>query len=253
MAQPIAVRLADLTLELCRMPAVTGQEKAIADQLEPACRARYGCEVRRIGNSLVAGHFDDPRPTLLLAGHLDTVPLHPGDPPASIDGERVVGLGSSDMKGGVAVMLALAEELELARLPVNLALVLYDREEGPFDQNGLGLVLSQVPQLRQCALAMCLESTDNEVQVGCLGSLHARVTFRGRSAHSARPWQGENAIHKAAPLLGELAATGRVRVEVNGFEFFEVVSATQASGGRARNVVPETFEVGSTLESAPRV
>lgn len=246
-----ARRLAQHTLELCAIPSVTGDEQIICDRLEPVCRARFPGAVRRFGHSLVAGRFDDPRPTVLLVGHLDTVPPHPGDAPARIEGDCVVGLGSSDMKGGVAVMVALAEDLDLGRLPYNLALVLYDREEGPFAHNGLGPVLAGVPELARCALAFCLESTDNEVQVGCVGSMHARVTFQGRSAHSARPWQGENAIHKSAPLLSELAARERRRVEVDGFEFFEVMSATVAHGGRAPNVVPDTFEINVNYRFSP--
>ena len=252
MAGPLANRLAARTLELCRIPSVTGEEQAIADHLEGWARARFASgEVRRIGHSVVAGRLDDPRPTMLLVGHLDTVPAHPGEPAARIEGERVVGLGASDMKGGDAVMMALAEDLELPKLPCNLALVFYDREEGPFDQNGLGPVLAQLPQLGRAALAFALESTDGEVQVGCVGSLQAKVTFRGKSAHSARPWQGENAIHKAAPFIAELATRPPKRVEVGGFEFFEVASLTQASGGRARNVIPETFELNLNYRFAP--
>lgn len=251
MASELARRLGERTLDLCRIPSVTGEERAIADHLEEWCGRTFGGEARRLGNSLVAGRLDGARPLVLLVGHLDTVPGHPGDPPPSLGADRVVGLGSSDMKGGDAVMMALAEDLDRAGLGYELALVFYDREEGPFAANGLGPVLAQVPQLKKAALAFALESTDGEVQVGCVGSLHARVTFRGRSAHSARPWQGENAIHKAAPLLAELGARGRRRVEVDGFEFFEVISATRATGGRAANVVPESFELNLNVRFAP--
>jgi len=251
MASALATRLAERTLELCRIPSVTGDEKAIADHVEAWARGRFGKDVRRIGNSVVAGLVDDARPTVLLAGHLDTVPAHPGEQPARLEGDKVFGLGSSDMKSGDAVMMALAEDLDLARLPVNLALVFYDREEGPFDENGLGPVLEQVPELARAALAFALESTDGEVQVGCMGSLQVKVTFRGKSAHSARPWQGENAIHKAAPFLAELAARQRRRVEISGYEFFEVASLTLASAGRARNVIPEAFELNLNYRFAP--
>jgi len=252
MAGPLATRLAQRTLELCRIPSVTGDEKAIADHVEAWALGRFGAAgVKRIGNSVVAGRLDDPRPTILLAGHLDTVPAHPGEGPARLEGDRVFGLGSSDMKSGDAVMMALAEDLDLAKLPCNLALVFYDREEGPYAENGLGPVLAGLPELKRAALAFALESTDGEVQVGCVGSMHVRLTFRGKSAHSARPWQGENAIHKAGQFIAELAARQRVRVEVGGFEFFEVASLTQASGGRARNVVPEAFELNLNYRFAP--
>lgn len=244
-------RLARSTLELCAVPSVTGDEKALCDLLEPALCRFFPGAVLRIGNTLVAGSLDDPRPMVALFGHLDTVPGRPGDGPARLDGDRVIGLGASDMKSGVAVMLALAEDLGIARLPCNPVFVFYDREEGPYEGNGLGPALAALPALGRAALAICLESSDLEIQVGCLGSLHGRVVFRGKAAHSARPWQGENAIHAAAGLLSELAASERRRVEVDGFEFFEVVCATQAAGGTARNVVPERFEVNLNYRFAP--
>jgi succinyl-diaminopimelate desuccinylase len=247
----LAQRLAALTLDLCRIPSVIGEERALCDHLEARLSGRFPSALRRVGNSLVAGTLDDPRPTLALFGHLDTVAGHEGDPPPRIDGDRVVGLGASDMKGGLAVMLALAEDLDRARLPVNLVLVLYDREEGPYSENGLGSVLASLPELGRIALALCLEPTDNEIQMGCVGGLHAAVTFRGKSAHSARPWQGENAIHKAGPFLARLGTLPRRRVEVDGFEYFEVVSATLATGGRARNVVPDTMQINVNYRFAP--
>ncbi len=244
-------RLAELTLKLCRIPSVTGNEREIGDFLEPWFRQRFGATVRRFSHTLVAGDPGDPRPTVALVGHTDTVPGRPGDPPARLEGGKVIGLGASDMKSGLAVAMALVEDLDLSKLPYNLLLVFYEREEGPYDQNGLGPVLAAMPELAKVKLALALESSDNELQVGCMGSMHARVIFQGKRAHSARPWQGDNAIHRAAPLLTELAARGRGRVEVDGFEFFEVVSATLASGGSARNVVPDSFELNLNYRFAP--
>jgi succinyl-diaminopimelate desuccinylase len=248
----LKTRLADLTLELCQIPSVTGEEKALCDKLEPVLDRMAPGRVHRIGHSLVFGRLDDPRPAVLLAGHLDTVPPHPGEAAARVERDRVVGLGASDMKSGVAVILALLEDLDPGRIGYNLTAVLYEREEGPYAENGLEPVLAAVPELERTRLAFCLESTDLEVQVGCVGSLQARVTFRGKSSHSARPWQGENAIHKAGPLLAELLSRKRRRVEVEGFEFFEVLSATLASGGRARNVVPERFDLNLNYRFAPQ-
>jgi succinyl-diaminopimelate desuccinylase len=244
-------RLARLTLELCSIPSMTGDEEAICDRLQPWAEHHFPGHVRRFNHTLVAGTFQDPRPTVALFGHLDTVPPHPGDGAPRLEADRVVGLGSSDMKSGDAVMMALVEDLDRARLPYNLCVVFYEREEGPYDKNGLGPVLAAMPELEKIALAFALESTDNEVHVGCVGSMHARVTFRGKSAHSARPWAGENAIHKAAPLLAELGARERTRAVVDGFEFFEVVGATLAKGGRASNVVPESFELNLNYRFAP--
>jgi len=247
----LAGRLAQRTLELCRVASVTGSEATLCDEIERFCSRRFDGAVRRVADNLVAGRLDDPRPTLALVGHLDTVPGRAGDGGARIEGNRVVGLGSSDMKSGLAVMMELAEDLALDALPYNLVLVFYAREEGPFADNGLGVLLPAVPELSRTRLAFILEPTQNELQVGCLGTLHARVTFRGKRAHSARPWEGENAIHKAAGLLTELSESAPRPVLIEGFEFIEVVSATLASGGQTRNVVPDRFELNLNYRFAP--
>ncbi|HSP78290.1 MAG TPA: succinyl-diaminopimelate desuccinylase, partial [Myxococcaceae bacterium] len=203
------------------------------------------------GHSLVLGSLQDERPTVALVGHLDTVPAHPGDREARLEGERVYGLGASDMKGGLAVMMALAEDLPRAELPVNLVVVLYEREEGPYLESGLGPLFEARPELGRVKFGIAMEPTDGVVQVGCVGSLHVTLRFHGRSAHSARPWQGENAIHKAGPLLAELLARPRREVVRDGFTFYEVMSITRASGGRARNVVPERMELNLNYRFAP--
>jgi len=247
-----AEALAARALELVRIPSVIGGEKAIADFVETWARKRFPAdEVLRVSHSLVVGRLDDPRPAVALVGHLDTVPAHQGDGPPRREGDRLYGLGASDMKGALAVMMALADELDLAALPVNLLLVFYEREEGPFEESGLGPLFLAAPALSKLAFAIALEPTDGAVQVGCVGSLHATVTFEGKSAHSARPWQGKNAIHAAGSLLAELDARGRRDVQVEGFTYAEVMSATLAKGGRARNVVPDHFELNLNYRFAP--
>lgn len=242
--------LAERTAALCRIPSVTGDERALCDYLEAEARAR-GAAVHRVGQSLVIGALDDPRPTLALVAHLDTVPAHPDDGAVRTEGEKLYGLGASDMKGGLAVALALGEVLPLGDLPIHLLLVLYDREEGGYAENGLEPLFAAVPALSRLKLAVCLEPTDGQLQLGCVGGLQATVTFHGTSAHSARPWQGENAIHRAGELLTELHGRERVRVECAGLEFFEVMSATLAKGGTARNVVPDRFELNLNTRFAP--
>jgi succinyl-diaminopimelate desuccinylase len=245
--------LAERTLELCRVPSVIGDEAALCDVFERWARSHFPAgEVLRVGHSLVLGRAEDARrPTVVLLGHLDTVPAHPGDGPPRREGDRVYGLGASDMKGALAVMQALCETLALEQLPVNPVFVLYEREEGPYLENGLGPVLERVPALSRAALGIALEPTDNRVQVGCVGTLHATLTFRGQSAHSARPWQGKNAIHAAGELLSELNTLARREVVFGGLAFYEVMSITRASGGRARNVVPEAFELNLNYRFAP--
>jgi succinyl-diaminopimelate desuccinylase len=244
----IAVR----ALELVNIPSVIGHEGPLADFMEAWALTHYPREeVRRVSHSLLIGKTSDVRPTVALVGHLDTVPAHPGSTPARLEGDRLFGLGSSDMKGALAVMMALAEGLERGRLPVNLLLIMYEREEGPFQESGLGPLFALAPELKDLAFAIALEPTDGAVQVGCVGSLHATLSFRGRAAHSARPWQGRNAIHAAGSLLAELDTRGRREVLVGGHTFFEVMSATLAKGGRARNVVPEDFELNLNYRFAP--
>lgn len=241
--------LAERALALVKIASPIGQEQAIADQVEAWARPRF--PVVRHSHSLVVGALDDPRPHVALIGHLDTVPAHPGDGSPRIDGDRLHGLGSSDMKGALAVMMSLAEALPLSTLPVNLLLVFYEREEGPYLENGLGPLMQRVPALSQLSFGIAMEPTDNKVQVGCMGTLHAAITFEGQSAHSARPWQGQNAIHDAGAFLTELGARGRHEVRADGYPFYEVMTATLAKGGRARNVVPDAFELNVNYRFAP--
>ncbi len=239
-------------LELLSIPSVIGHEGALADFVEAWARRHFrDDEVVRVSHSLCLGHRDDPRPSVALVGHLDTVPAHPEGNPPRLEGDRLHGLGASDMKGSLAVMMALVETLDLATLPVNLRLVFYEREEGPFLQSGLGPLFERVPELAKLHFAIAMEPTDGAVQVGCVGTLHATVRFEGVAAHSARPWQGRNAIHAAGPVLTALGARQRHEVKVGEHAFYEVMSATTASGGRARNVVPDAFEFNLNYRFAP--
>lgn len=247
-----AAALAERALGLLRIPSVIGDERALADHVEAWALSRFPREqVLRVSHSLVVGRQDDPRPSIALVGHLDTVPGHPGDGAPRLEGDRLYGLGASDMKGALAVMMTLADELDLAALPVNLLLVFYEREEGPFTESGLGPLFAAAPVLSKLSFAVAMEPTDGVVQVGCVGSLHVTLSFEGRPAHSARPWQGKNAIHAAGPLLAELAAQEPREVVVEGFTYYEVMSATLAKGGRARNVVPDHFELNLNYRFAP--
>lgn len=242
--------LAERALALCRIPSPIGSEWALADHVEAWARALASApEVVRVGHSLAVMPRSGQAPRVALVGHLDTVPPHASEPAPRLDAERLYGLGSSDMKGGLAVMMALAESLTTAA--PQTAYVFYEREEGPYLESGLGPLFERVPTLRQTKFAVALEPTDNAVQVGCMGSLHATVRFVGKNAHSARPWQGENAIHKAGALLSELASRSRREVKVGGLSFYEVMSVTLAHGGRARNVVPDAFELNLNYRFAP--
>ena len=238
-----------------------GSERTLCDQLEAWARPRAAA-VRRVKDSLVirldgpdaaAGAGPDRRPLVALCGHLDTVPVHQADAgrPPRREGGRIVAPGSSDMKGGLAVMVELAERLPRAARSCDLVLVAYAREEGPYLENELGDALREADELRAVDLALCLEPTDNLLQLGCVGSIHGTFTFEGRSAHSARPWQGQNAVHRAGPLLAELDALSPREATSGGLVFREVMSVTRIEGGRARNVVPDRCSLNVNFRFAP--
>lgn len=256
--------LVERLLEHCSRVCVTGEEGPIAEAIVD----RYtdlGETVTRVGNSVVVGTRTGDRPLVLLVGHLDVVPPTDDDRDPRVEdraGERiVVGRGASDMKAGNVIAMAAFEDAELrAWCPYDLALVLYGGEEGPAEDNELVDVLTEVSWLREAELAIVLEPTDGEVQLGCLGGLHAQVTFTGRQAHSARPWHGENALTAAGAWLAELHDRPPEAVEVDGIVYHEVWSATQAwtdnlgppfGERRARNVIPGAFVVNLNLRFAP--
>lgn len=252
MSDPVetAARLTALLIELVDQPCVTGDEKPIADWLVARYEAR-GEHVDRVANSLVVGRPSDDRPVVLLLGHTDVVPPTDGDLPGRVDGDRVVGRGTSDMKAGLAVAMDLFEDQVLRDGPFQLQLVAYAGEEGPADGNELAQVLAARPELADAALGIVLEPTDLAVQLGCMGGLHAHVTVPGRAAHSARPWHGVNALTAAAPLLAALDARGPVDRQVDGLAFRDVLTATGAWTDNARNVVPERFTVNVNFRFAP--
>jgi len=242
--------LAETLLWLCRIPSPIGEEQALCDAVaERMSRVPLAAPVRRHGDSIVVPLVRGTgKPHVVLAGHLDVVRTS-HDAPPRIEGDKLYGAGAADMKSGLALMIDIAETMP--RPPLDLTLVFYAREEGPFAENELGRVLADDPEVARADLAIALEPSDNRLQLGCGGSLHATVAFIGRTAHSARPWQGENAIHKAATFLARLGALAPVTETVEGLEWKSVVSATMASGGRARNVIPDRFELNLNHRFGP--
>ncbi len=261
LSDPAVERLAELCLELCAIPSPTGHEARLCGLLAERF-AETPWSAVRVGNALaVRGPVRRGRPLLTLVGHTDTVPAAVGGPYAQLDasgdlpawreGDRLFGLGVSDMKSGLAVMLALAEDLDPTALPWDLGLVFYDKEEGPYADNGLEPLLDAVPWISESTLAVLLEPSQDVAMLGCLGCLHGWVRFEGRAAHSARSWLGENAIHKAGPFIGAVAAKPPRHVSIGGLDYVETVSITLAKGGSARNVVPDRLELNLNYRFAP--
>lgn len=242
--------LAATTLELCALPSETGQEGAIADHVVRVATDLAGAAavVRQGHCVVVTPSVPGDAPRVGFFGHLDTVRVA-ADQPLELRDGKVYGCGASDMKSGLACMLKLLAEREQlhALRPV---FVFYDREEGPVAESTLpGLLDSgSIPPLE---LAVVLEPTDNVIQAGCMGGLHARVVVAGQRAHSARPWQGDNALYRAIPLLQRLRAFGRRAVTVGELTFYEVLTATTATTANSRNVVPDRLELNLNYRFAP--
>ncbi len=244
--------LAQTLLTLTAIPSPIGEERALCDHVEARMTRSFGAaSVTRFRDSLIVRVSDRPgAPRIALVGHLDVVRTeHEG--PARIEGQRLIGAGAADMKSGLALMIELSERLTLRALPCDLTLVFYEREEGPYHENVLGPMLETFETLRSFDLAICLEPSDNRLQLGCMGSIHATVTFEGRTAHSARPWEGDNAITKSAGFLAELAGRAPREVDLDGIVFREVISPTTASAGRGRNIIPDRFELNVNYRFAP--
>jgi|tagenome__1003787_1003787.scaffolds.fasta_scaffold20984807_2 succinyl-diaminopimelate desuccinylase len=227
--EELAERLAARTLELVDIPSESRSEAALAEHLARVLR-EGGAEVEDLGDSCLLARPRGMRPPVLLAGHLDTVPAQDNVPGAR-DGERVHGLGASDMKGALAVMV----ELVLGRVPY--AALFFPREELPSSESALAPLLTRSPVAAE--LVVVMEPTDGELHAGCLGNVTATWTFRGRSGHSARPWHADNAVHRAAIGIAQVASAPAIPVESGGLTFHEVVSVTEVRGGIAANVIPD--------------
>ncbi|MDY0058324.1 MAG: succinyl-diaminopimelate desuccinylase [Myxococcota bacterium] len=242
--------LEELLLALLAIPSPTGEERALADHCAGLLGACAGLTVTRLGNGLVALPPPDGRPTLALVGHLDTVPRAGAALPARRGGE-IWGRGASDMKSGLACLLLLARRLPPAAGPFRRVHVLYDREEGPYADNGLEPLLQAVPDLQTLDCALVLEPTNGALQLGALGSLHVGLRVRGTAAHSARPWLGTSAITRALPLLADLGQLPPRRVEVEGLGYHETTTVTLLQAGQTRNVVPDLLEANVNVRFAP--
>jgi succinyl-diaminopimelate desuccinylase len=239
-----------LTAALCDIESVSGNEKVIADAIEAALLPLPHLKVTRDGHTVIARTNLGRSERVVLAGHIDTVPLtDPPNLPTRREGDNLVGRGTCDMKGGVAVALRLAALLpEPAR---DITYVFYDCEEVEAERNGLARVGRSDPDVLQADFAVLLEPTDGVIEGGCKGTLRVDVTARGRAAHSARPWKGHNAIHEAMTILGRLVAYEPQVIEVDGLDYREGLSAVGIRGGIAGNVIPDECVVTINYRFAP--
>lgn len=239
--------LATTLVELINIPSVIGNEAEITSAIEGRLSATL--PVQRLGNALVAG-APTGKPLIALYGHTDTVPEQ-GNGTASIHDGRIYGLGASDMKAGIAVMIHLLEDSAVAGGPYDVVGVFYDKEEGPMDENGLEDVLDALPWLAGAEFSVVLEPTDLKLELGCNGAMNADVIFTGHAAHAARPWLGENAVTKAGAWLAAMHERRPERFEVAGLEYFEVFSVTRGNGGVANNVLPARFTTNVNYRFPP--
>lgn len=254
MALPVApgAPVEDLARALIDIPSVSGDEERIADEVESVLRACRHLDVIRLGDAIVARTTLGRAERVIIAGHLDTVPIKDNVPSKlSSDGTEVMGRGAVDMKAGVAVHLALAVELVAPTRDVTW--VFYDNEEVEASRSGLGRIVRERPDLLEGDFAILGEPTSAVIEGGCNGTLRCEVTLHGTAAHSARAWKGVNAIHRAAPLLAALSAYGAASVEVDGLVYREGLNAVRVGGGIAGNVIPDACTVTINYRFAPGI
>jgi len=240
--------IVDLTQALCDIESVSGNETVLADAVEEALRRLPHLRVERDGDTVMARTELGRGERVVLAGHLDTVPVN-ANFPTHRDGDRLVGLGSCDMKGGCAVGLRLAASVpEPSR---DTTFFFYECEEVEAERNGLFRLSRTRPEWLTADFAVLMEPTGAAVEGGCQGTMRVDVIARGVRAHSARSWMGKNAIHEAGAILARLNAYEPRRPEVDGLIFHEGLNAVGINGGVAGNVLPDEVRVSVNHRFAP--
>jgi succinyl-diaminopimelate desuccinylase len=234
--------------ELIAIPSESHHETALADHVSARLQGLAHLEVDRIGDNVVARTTGDRALRLVVAGHLDTVPAN-GNGVPRIDGDQLWGLGAADMKGGLAIMLELAAVV--ADPAVDVTWVFYAGEEVAPVHNGLGHLFAERPDLVAGDAAVLGEPTGAALEVGCQGTMRLEVVLRGARAHTARPWMGRNALHRAGHLLVALDDYTPRRPVIDGCEFREALQAVFMEGGVAGNVVPDRAVVTVNHRFAP--
>jgi succinyl-diaminopimelate desuccinylase len=240
--------LLSATTELVAIPSESHSEQAVADYVEARLREIPGLVVERIASNVVARTETGKDTRVVLAGHLDTVPAN-GNTEPKIEGDTLWGLGSADMKGGLAVMLALAAATTDPL--VDVTYVFYSGEEVSRQYSGLLQIEAVSPGLLHADAAVLGEPTSARIEAGCQGVLKLEVELRGKRAHTARPWMGINAVHRLGPLLDRVAAYESRQPVIDGCQYREALQAVKVSGGVAGNVVPDGASVVINHRFAP--
>jgi succinyl-diaminopimelate desuccinylase len=244
----LSVDGAALTAAIVDVPSVSGDEDQLTTAIEGALGSLAHLSVQRFGNCLVARTELGHRERVVLAGHVDTVPLA-GNLPSHVEGDRLYGCGTSDMKAGVAVQLRLAATVpEPAR---DVTYVFYDCEEIEAERNGLGRLSRSRPDLLAGDFAVLMEPSGAEIEGGCQGTMRAEITVTGQRAHSARSWMGRNAIHEAGDVLDVLRRYQPREPQVDGLRYREGLNSVAISGGVAGNVIPDRCVVTVNYRFAP--
>lgn len=238
----------ELTAAICDVKSVSGNERELADAVEEALASVPHLSLSRSGDTVVARTELGGSERVVIAGHLDTVPVA-DNLPTRRDGDVLWGRGTVDMKGGVAVMLRLAASVTEPRRDVTY--VFYDQEEVEAERNGLGRIAGSHPNWLAGDFAVLMEPTSAVVEGGCNGTMKATVTLHGTAAHSARWWMGSNAIHAAGDVLDRLRRYEPQAVEVDGLTYREGLNAVDISGGIAGNVIPDRCVVAVNYRFAP--
>ena len=242
--------VADLARSLIDIPSESGDERAIADAVEGVLRSCDHLDVTRLGDAVVARTTLGRGERVIVAGHLDTVPIRDNVPSRlSDDGTQIIGRGAVDMKSGVAVMLQLAVELTAPTRDVTW--VFYDHEEVDATLNGLGRVVRECPDLITGDFAILGEPTEGIIEGGCNGTIRCDVIIGGRAAHSARSWRGVNAAHGAGALLNALSTYEARSATVDGLVYREGLNAVGVQSGVAGNVIPDVCVVTVNFRFAP--
>ncbi len=244
----LATDVAALTAAICDIESVSGNERALADRIEEALTALPHLHIDRDGDAIVARTDLWRSERVVVAGHIDTVPVAANLPTRLVDG-ALHGRGTVDMKGGVAVALRLAATVPD---PVrDVTYVFYDHEEVDAARNGLGRLARTHPEWLAGDFAILMEPSSAAVEGGCNGTMRVEVVCRGKAAHSARAWMGHNAIHEAGLVLARLQAYEPAQVEVDGLVYRESLNAVAISGGIAGNVIPDRCTIAVNYRFAP--